>query len=181
MVELLRAVRRYLAWGALWLVATAVAGAVTWVAVSWPGHDEASAVAGVMTPAEVSRALAGAMTSAPDAGITGSSQPSSEAPPRERQPAVRTHNWQIPGGSVSVACRMERIQLLYASPASGWSYRLGTGTTRTLVIRFARPSATSTFKARCEHGAPFAVSATSSSPPSPPSPPQGSSGSQRDD
>jgi hypothetical protein len=162
-------------WGALWLVATASAGAVTWVAVSWAGPVAGSGVDRPLTPVGVRRALADmgpAVTTAPEVSITGT-QRSSTHPSRQPGAAVKTHNWRVPGGSVSAACRSEHIQLLYASPASGWSYRLGQGSSRTLVIRFAGPSATSTFEAGCEHGTPVAVSTSSSQ--------LDSSDSQRDD
>lgn len=162
---------RCLTLAALWLVATALAGGVTWAAVAW---SEREPVAGVdpqrpLTPAEVRGSLAELGTlqpAAPGAGARSATTPRKERPrPVRPRPSLQTRSWQVAGGSVAAGCRAHHIELLYAAPANGWAYRLDQASTTGLTVRFTHTRALSTLRAQCAGGIPVEISATSSSQP----------------
>ena len=169
---------RHLTLAALWLAATAMAGGVTWAAVSWSGTEP---VAGVdlqqpLTQAAVRRTLAelrAPQPAAPDTTLrSAKSRRGDVHRSRRPRPVLQTRSWQTAGGSVAIGCRGDHIQLLYAAPANGWAYHLAKATGGALTVRFARSShEMSTLGARCSGGAPVEVSAATSRPVAPGSEP----------
>jgi hypothetical protein len=70
---------------------------------------------------------------------------------------TRTRSWQVPGGTVAAACRGRTVELLYASPSDGWTYRSETGGPGVLAIEFSRQGAVTHLVARCVGGTPSRV------------------------
>jgi hypothetical protein len=70
---------------------------------------------------------------------------------------TRTRSWRVPGGTVAAACRGRTVELLYASPSDGWTYRSEAGGPGVLAIEFSRQAAVTHLVARCVGGKPSSV------------------------
>ncbi len=156
----------------VWLVATALAGAVAWTAVSRLGREGTATAARPLSGSDVRQRLdrsAPARPVVPHAeggpapGADSSRVRSGKNPanrPLTAQASARTsRSWQLTGGTVGTACRGQAIDLLYASPLDGWGYRLDTQTPATLSIEFSRGPQTAALTARCVNGVPARVPA----------------------
>jgi hypothetical protein len=152
-----RALLRDLATALVWTTVAVLAGAVAWSAVSRLGQDGAALASGrALGPGEVQRALQHAQPS-PGSVPTRPSSPRDQGKPRG-QGSSTSRSWQVVGGTVAVSCRGTVAELLYAVPADGWAYRLGSAVPGALEVEFARTGGLSRLVVRCAGGSPTRVS-----------------------
>ncbi len=146
-----------------WLIATAVAGAVTWAAVSRLGPDGTATAVRPLSPADVRQRLqhvpadpvASRATTAPAPGVPSAPVSSRRATPASRTTAPSSRSWQVTGGAVGAACQGGAIDLLYAAPQDGWAYRLRTASRAMISVEFFNGPQAATLTAHCERGVPI--------------------------
>lgn len=164
-----RAIARNLLLVVAWAIATSLAGAVEWAVVSHLGGQGAAATR-PLSQMEVHRRLDAASPSpavdphttvVPSPTASRREERSGQArtirTPSTRTPAETSGSWQLAGGAVGAACRRQAIDMLYASPLDGWTYRLDTQTPAKISLEFSRGHETVEFAARCVHGVPTRV------------------------
>ncbi len=148
-----RLARRLLIVG-MWAAATTLAGAAVWLAVSRLGWDGVTAAPRPMSQVQVRARLAQAPAVQPVAPrVTLAHRLASGSRPAP-QPRPRSRSWQLTGGWVGVTCRGPAVELLYATPHDGWSYRLDRHGRDTLSVEFNQGQVTSGLVAHCVHGTP---------------------------
>ena len=129
---------------------------------------------GVMSAADVERALTAARAAAPSptAGAptppapttspTGSPSPAVSAPVsrpttgpvRSSPPATIARTWSVTGGTVAASCTGGAISLLYATPADGWTVEVGATGPERVEVELRQPGLETKVVALCSAGVP---------------------------
>lgn len=165
---------------AAWLLGVAVTGVVASRAVAV--LDTETSRSGVLSRAEVDRALvaaraavsagpvtaptprpsgsAPAVTTAPAPAPTGQTSsgplppppPVTAAPPQP--PAAVARTWNVPGGTVAASCTGAAISLLYATPVDGWTVEVGATGPDHLEVELRQSGAETKVTAVCVAGVP---------------------------
>lgn len=152
----------------VWVIATALAGAVEWAAVSRLSGQGRATAAGPLSQSDVRQRLSHAARAQPayptrhGSPRTASAQAvpnhdPAQSPRTRRTVAQTARSWQLTGGKVAAACRGPAIDLFYASPLDGWTYRLDTKTPTRISLEFSQGRVTVGLAAHCVHGVPTHV------------------------
>lgn len=90
-------------------------------------------------------------TAEPSDPSSPTDEPASPAAPKE---VVRT--WHVDGGTVAASCVGSRIDLLYATPADGWTVEVGSGGPEHIEVELHRSERETKVEAECRDGVPKA-------------------------
>ena len=140
-----------------WVIATVLAAAVAWWAVSVVGRGPSASETSVLSQADVAADLA-AERAAATASSTPTPTPTSTptATPDLTPPAgaAIARTWDVTGGQVSASCRGAEISLLGATPLDGWSMEVKHDGPQEVEVEFRRGEAETGLNARCVDGTP---------------------------
>lgn len=153
-----------------WAVAAVVAGAVAWWGVTLVGGQARQDRAGVLSPAQVTQALAqerAAAAATATSGATASStptptpttptptaSPSGTGPTGSDDPGEVVRTVRVAGGQVGAACRDASIGLLFATPEDGWLVEVKSSGPEHVEVEFRREGEESESRLVCVAGVP---------------------------
>ena len=150
----------------LWSVGTAAATTVAWIgahAVSRSiGATPVPVVAPVPGPLATRTGLAGHTPTASPAATATTSAGSRPAP------STRTATFSDPGGTITVRCSGEQVELLSASPSDGYRGDVGSAGPAQVSVTFLSRDWSYQIDARCSGGRPVQHSIVNQSPSPPP-------------
>ncbi len=151
-----------------WLLAVVVTAGIAGRSVAV--MDTPASRPGVMSPAEVDRALAaaratlgptpraGVVTVAPNPVPTPATPPPVGGGPTPSAapvgPAAVARTWSTDGGTVGASCLGAAISLLFATPADGWTVEVGAAGPEHLEVELKQPGRETTIVAVCADGVP---------------------------
>jgi outer membrane protein TolC len=145
-----------------WVVATALAAAVAWWAVSVVGRGPSALETSVLSQADVAAAFADERAAAatttpttdPTPTPTQTPTPTATTDPIPPTGGEIARTWDVSGGQVSAACRGTEISLLGATPLDGWSMEVKHDGPQEVEVEFRRGEAETSLNARCVNGTP---------------------------
>lgn len=155
-----------------WVLAVVVTGLVADRAVAV--LDTQTSRPGVMSAAEVERALTAARAAAPSPTAVAPSPPApttspsarpspavsvpvsrpTAGPPPPSAPAPIARTWPVTGGTVAASCTGGAISLLYATPADGWTVEVGSAGPERVEVELRQPGLETKVVALCSGGVP---------------------------
>lgn len=155
-----------------WVLAVVVTGLVADRAVAV--LDTQTSRPGVMSAAEVERALSAARAAAPSPTAGAPSPPAPTTSPTARPspavsgpvsrpttgplpsspPATIARTWSVTGGTVAASCTGGAISLLYATPADGWTVEVGAAGPERVEVELRQPGLETKVVALCSGGVP---------------------------
>jgi len=156
-----------------WVLAVVATGLVAGRAVAV--LDTNTSRPGVMSLAEVDRALVAARAAVPTPSPTASAATTTPAPSASptaspsvtdrptpepttaitpNVPAAVARTWSVTGGTVAASCTGSTISLLFATPADGWTVEVGGAGPERIEVELKRPGSERKVVALCAGGVP---------------------------